>query len=400
MNRTARWRSNERAQRGAVALLAVATGVMLGVALSQLWRAALTPPIDFGIDLIAYTSAATRLIETGSPYHPALLAGPIANVSSNVPIGYFYPPPLAQLFVPFARVPHTVLAIVWTAAQTVVVVWLIPTLYQAAGGRLALTTLVALLFVCAASWPLNEALFVGNVSGWIAIGVGGLLLSDGRVTGGIAAVMAIAKLTPIAFLGAAFVRRRTAIAALVASLAIVAISFALAPAAWFDWLRVLPNLVRIGPADVATNLAPGTVLGRFGLSGPGIVIGFGLAIGFGAIALVGGRREGMTPRTIAAAAFCSLFLASTLWEHYLAVVIPLIVFAWPGAVRRRQVLIIVYVLLGVTDWFPIRNTDWLRLLTLGSLVALGADLCLARWPQRVGAPEILRSQASSPVLAA
>jgi hypothetical protein len=297
-------------------------------------------------------------------------------------------------------VPHTVLAILWAAVQAVVLAWLIPTLYRVAGGRPALTTVVALLFVCAASWPLNEALFVGNVSGWIAIGAGCLLLSDGRVAGGIAAVMAIAKLTPIAFLGAALVRRRTAIAGLVASLAIVVVSFALAPAAWFDWLRILPNLVRIEPADVSTNLAPGHVLGRFGLGGAGVAIGFGLAIGFGAVALMSGRRDGMAPRTIAAAAFCSFFLASTLWEHYLAVVIPLIVFAWPGAVRRRQILVVAYVLLGATDWFPIRDNEWLRLLTLGSLVALGADLCLARWPQRVGVREMAGSRVSMPVLVA
>lgn len=390
-SRPSRW------SRVLLVLLVIATGLMLAVALFRVWRLVFTPTIDFGIDLIAYTSAATRLVEAGSPYHPALLAGPIANTSSNVPIGYFYPPPLAQLFVPLAGVPHTALATLWTAAQVVVLVWLIPALYRAAGGRLTPVALVALLFVGAASWPFNEALFVGNVSGWIAIGAGCLLLAEARVAGGLAAVMAFAKLTPITFLGAALVGRRTASVALVTSLATLGVSFALAPGAWFDWLRVLPNLLRIAPADAYVNLAPGTVLGRFGLAGLGAVVGWGLAVGFGGVALLSGQRYGMTPRTISAAAFSSLFLSSTLWEHYLAVVIPLIAFAWPGAGRRRRILIVVYVLLGVTDWFPVLHSDGLRLLTLTALVLLGADLCLARWLGRLATPELARSP--SPVAA-
>ena len=76
-----------------------------------LWRGVTRLGSFFGDDLYAYTQAADRLAATGSPYHPALLAGPIVSSVDNVLIGYFYPPVLAQLFLPLREIPHLWLAV-------------------------------------------------------------------------------------------------------------------------------------------------------------------------------------------------------------------------------------------------------------------------------------------------
>lgn len=371
-----------RASLAAFVLLALATVSMILWAVFIMWRTALDSTLDFGLDLVAYTSAAKRLAETGSPYSAELLRGPIINTAANVPIAYYYPPPLAQAFLPLADVSQTLLATVWTVAQICVFLWLIPALFRAGGGQLTPLAAVALLFVCAASWPFNEALFIGNVSGWYAAAIGCLLLTTGRIAGCLSAVMAFVKLTPVTFLGAALVDRRTRGAAVVTTLLIVGVSMVLAPSAWIDWLRILPNLLRLEPSDASANLAPVAVFGLFGLSRLGTIVGLVLAAGFGISALILASREGMGPRTIAAAAFGSMFLSSTLWEHYLAVIIPLIVFAWAGADALRRGLITAYVAIGISDWFVIAGYEWQRLLTLIVVIALGVDLSLRAWPAR------------------
>lgn len=366
-----------------VAVLIMATAVMAVLSAYRLWRHAwdpIEPGRDFALDLIAYIRAAERLVATGSPYHPTLLAGPIENVGSNVPIGYFYPPPLAELFVVLAPIPYTLLATVWTVAQVAILAWLVPTLYRRAGGRLRPVAGVALLFVCLASWPLNFALFIGNVSGWISIAVGGLLVAGPRPSAFASAALTFIKLTPLPFLAAAVVGGKTRLAAIVSSILILAVSFAIAPGAWFDWIRVLPNIGRMEAAAAYGNLGPAAILGRYGFEQLGVILGWALAAGFGLAAVRLSRREGMTPRTIAAATFATLFVAATVWDHYLAVLVPLIVWAWPTADRRRQVVLSLYIAWGLTDWFAGFAGSEMRVISLVLLVLVGLEFVSRQWP--------------------
>src|SRR6476619_4977981 len=54
-------------------------GFAASLAYIVLWRGVTRLGSFFGDDLYAYTQAADRLAATGSPYHPALLAGPIVS---------------------------------------------------------------------------------------------------------------------------------------------------------------------------------------------------------------------------------------------------------------------------------------------------------------------------------
>ncbi|MEP6639150.1 MAG: hypothetical protein ABJC39_07350, partial [Chloroflexota bacterium] len=98
-----------------------------------LWRGVTRLGSFFGGDLYAYMQAADRLAATGSPYDPVLLAGPIENRAANVPIGYFYPPVLAQLFIPIRAIPNATFAVAWSAAQAICLAILLP---LSAGSRM------------------------------------------------------------------------------------------------------------------------------------------------------------------------------------------------------------------------------------------------------------------------
>src|SRR4029077_10116451 len=106
--------------------------------------------------------AADRLATTGSPYHPALLLGPTENRPENVPIGYFYPPILAQLFLPLRGIPDFTLAVIWSVAQAICMVILLPLVYSARSSVTSERALVAIGFGLA-FYPLQIALFGGNV---------------------------------------------------------------------------------------------------------------------------------------------------------------------------------------------------------------------------------------------
>ncbi len=86
-------------ERAHVVALAALLAEALILSWLRLWGRTEDPGSFFGGDLEAYRAGAERLMQTGSPYHPALYAGPIDNVVTNVPIAYLYPPSLAQAFV-------------------------------------------------------------------------------------------------------------------------------------------------------------------------------------------------------------------------------------------------------------------------------------------------------------
>src|SRR6478752_9750051 len=293
-----------------------------------LWRGVTRLGSFFGDDLYAYTQAADRLAATGSPYHPALLQGPIVS-GDNVLIGYFYPPVLAQLFLPFRDIPHFWLAIGWSAAQAVCLVILLP-LVLARGSAISTNRALLALGFALAFYPLQFAIFSGNVSGWLAVGVALSLVAGPRVAGVVAALATAIKLLPVPLFLAALTDRRSRLTAVVPLTVIVAVSVVLAPQAWLDFAKVLPNTLQIGMATSRTNLSPAHAFFDFGLVGLGTVIGWALTIGFGVAAVATGLREGYSNRVLAMAVFAMIFASSTLWDHYLAVMVPLILWAWPA----------------------------------------------------------------------
>jgi hypothetical protein len=367
--------------RGAPAWFVIALFAMAALlAYAGLWRWVATPGSFFGGDLIAYTSAADRLAATGSPYDPVLLLGPIDNRAENVSIGYFYPPVLAQLFLPLRAIPHFTLAVAWSAAQAICLAILLP---LSAGSRAPFRWDRALLAIGfgLAFYPLQFAIFGGNVSGWLAIGVAISLVAAARLRGSVAAVATAVKLTPLPMFVAALTDRRSRLAAVVPLSIIVIVSALFAPQAWSDFLRVLPNILRNGMAEHPTNLSPANALGAFGLLGLGSLIGWTLAIGFGIAAVVTGLRGGYSNRVVAMAVLSVTFVSSTLWDHYLAVLVPLILWSWPAAGKRARLAIGAFVVLATGLWVRLDANPEYRLVLVSSLVV--CSLAIASIPDGI-----------------
>ena len=136
-------------------------------------------------------------------------------------------------------------------------------------------------------------------------------------------------------------------------------------------------------AGSATNLSPANALSPFGLLGLGLAIGWTLAIGFGIAALATGVREGYSHRVMAMAVLSLTFASSTLWDHYLAVLVPLILWAWPTAGRRQRTTIAVFVLLSTGLWLRLEDLPVYRLALVAALVACSfAIVGLPEWPRR------------------
>lgn len=332
-----------------------------------LWRWATSPESFFGDDLYAYTAAADRLAATGSPYHADLFRGPIVS-AENVLIGYLYPPVLAQLFLPIRAVPHFALAVAWSAVQAICLAILLP---LASAGRSDLTLkrgLLALGFGLG-FYPLQFAIFGGNLSGWLAIGVALSLASGPLIRGSVGAVATSLKLLPLPMFLAAMTDRRSRLAAVIPLTTIILVSLLVAPRAWSDFAAVLPNILRIGMADNPTNLSPANALVSFGLLGLGLMLGWVLAIGFALAAIASGIRDGYSNRVLAMAIFSVTFASSTLWDHYLAVLVPLIIWAWPAASTGRRSAIATFVVVAGGLWLRLNTFPEYRLVLLLSLVA-------------------------------
>jgi hypothetical protein len=124
-----------------------------------------------------------------------------------------------------------------------------------------------------------------------------------------------------------------------------------------------------GSAAEATNVAPWSMIARTGLPDflgatvrvMSVVVA--LAAVVGAVAVV--RRSG---DLVLAAALCSvamLLLPAALWYHYLVVLLPLAIMAWPHAGSAARLTLVVSALsvsAGVA-WLPLATIGWLVMAT-------------------------------------
>lgn len=135
---------------------------------------------------------------------------------------YVYSPAFAQLVSPLVWLPWPVFDALWTALNLAVYAWLV--------GRLALPLLLFL--------PFPFEIVSGNVHLLLAA----MIVIGLRERGAwVWAFGAITKATPLVGLLWLVIRRqwRALSIAIAATVAVVAVSFALAPAAWSDWLALL-----------------------------------------------------------------------------------------------------------------------------------------------------------------
>ncbi|MFI5253970.1 MAG: glycosyltransferase family 87 protein [Candidatus Limnocylindrales bacterium] len=329
---------------------------------------------QFGIDFADYHAAAVRISQGISPYDPVMLAGPIAAEGTD---RYRYPPPFAQLLLPLAGLPVLTATWIWLAIQSVCLLaatWLAGT---AAGLPRSVERL--LWSGAAVTWflPDLDALWKGNLSGVQTLFVA-LLLAPAGAAGGAAAANGLLKLTPAAMAPIALLRsRRDAVALVVVTIAVVAASLLLAPpAAWSDYLTVVGNLLR-GSADYPANLAPAQQLGVvLGLGAPWSDVvrlaTLGLGLGLLGLGLVWARRPGGWPGAATAGVAGMLLLPAAIWFHYLALLLPLAVFAWARATRRQRAA------LAIGGGAVSVGVAWLPLALGGAFVLVGAALVALR----------------------
>ncbi len=333
-------------------VLCAAGWLVLG---TVLLRQASNPAGQWGFDFAAYHTAAAELLAGRSPYAAEMFGGPIPAQGA---ILYKYPPLLAQLFAPLAGLPLALAAVVWFAGQALMIllgVWLAA---RAGGAPRSAETLVWSGVAATFFLPCFDTLWKGNVSGALLLFVG-LGLAGGAAGAAGATAATLLKTTPAVLLVPAFARGRTTVRGLLAGLAVGGISLLLAPAAWWDFARVLPNLVS-GPSLYATNLAPHSLVSFAAPDLPLVaeaarVAAIGLALGALGASVLLARRTGRWAAALTLAVAASLLLPSATWYHYLAVLLPIAAYAWPRARTRARLALLAgagAISLGVA-WLPL-----------------------------------------------
>lgn len=342
--------------------------VVLG---ALLLRQAADPLGQYAFDFRAYYEAAVDIGAGRSPYDVELFAGPVAAEFW----AYKYPPLLAQALVPLTALSLGEAAALWFCAQATALLggtWLAA---RAGGASRSPETLLWCGVATTFFLPSFDTLWKGNVSGFLAFLVAVALV--GGAAGGLGvALAALLKTTPGLLLLPAVtsggVRRGVLL-----SLPVIAASFAASPAAWTDFARALPNLAS-GESLSATNLAPHSLVWHAS-GGPLAVDAVrAFAVGLGALTLVTAaavaRRVGGWPAAVALGLAAVLLIPSSAWYHYLAVLLPLVAFAWPRAtVRARIVLLVGAASVSVA-------VAWLPLAVAGA-TALIAVALVVLWPR-------------------
>lgn len=321
-------------------MLALALTVVGALILGYLLvRQANDPKGQWAFDFTTYYGAAADMAAGQSPYAASMFDGPIPAQGTGAQL-YKYPPPLAQLLIPISHLPLGLASVYYFAVQLAAVfggVWLA---VRAGGARPNLETLAWSAVATTFFLPIFATLWMGNVSGFLAFAVAiGLL--GGMAAGGAAFAATLLKFTPVVLVVPVLFAGRRALIGLVVLVPVLAVSFVLAPSAWVDFLRVIPNLLS-GPTLFENNLALHSLV-TYAL--PGLPwaadVARAISVGGGLVALAGSvvlaRRRAGWPAALTLSVAALLLLPSALWYHYLAVLLPLAAFAWVRAGRGTRV---------------------------------------------------------------
>ena len=358
-------------------LVLAATLLAIGVSLLAvlLVRQAADPAGQYAFDFQVYHDAAAEISAGRSPYAAEMFTGPIPAQGALL---YKYPPVLAQLLVPLTGLSLSDAALLWLVLQAASIlagVWLA----ALAGG--APRTMETLLWGAVAATlflPCFDTLWKGNVSGVQALQVA-LMAAGGAVAGASVAGAILLKTTPVVLILPALLAGRRLLLGLVAlGLGGLALSVAASPQAWLDFIIVIPNLIA-GPAAFPTNLAPDAIVALALPDMPAVAVGvrmLSLIMGLFVLAWSGllARRQGGWPAALTLAVGASLILPSSIWYHYLAVLLPIAALAWWRASRGLRLTIAGSAALISLALF------WLPLALVGA-VTLVAAAARALWPR-------------------
>jgi glycosyl transferase family 87 len=342
-----------------------------------------TPADHVGYDFRFYWTAARQLLDGQSIYSAQQLAGPYPPQGQE---GFLYPPPLAALVTPLARLfPNDPLPglWIWSGLAAVVLVATVLALARSEdlGARFPIVRgnwawlLVGAAFALP---PVMDELVNGNVhlfiAGLMAVAWLGLRRHDSagdRAAGIAIGIVTVIKLFPALLLVWLALRGRWrpigwAMAG-AAALSLVTLPITgIQP--WLDYPTVLANMG--APIDVSASLSPTVWLEP--------LLGFGVArivVTVAVLAILAWVARRADERTgYAAAIVLALLVTPALWTHYLSIlVVPLLLALATGV--SPLLVGAAYVLLSAGYQAALGDAVWItvRLLpTLGMLVVLAA----------------------------
>lgn len=364
--------------------VAIAIGVAaVGLVAIRLILAASAPATSFwAIDFHDYWLAGARVLHADIPYAPEMLAGPF---SADGPDRYRYPPPFALVVAPLSALPPEVAAWVWLGVS---VAGLVAGCYLAAraGGALGrIEWIVPLIVLVALAGPVYESLRVGNVEGVQILLIGVALAGSTSFAGAAVGALGVLKVYPVIAWPAAVIRDPRGAARGFALVAVVLLVTApLLTAAWGAYPAVLANQWLGAAATDPGNLALPAIVARIAPDAPvlssvaraaTVVVAAALFI----VSILWARRPDGWAGALLAALMAGLLIPGTVWLHYLALVLPFVVYAWSRlAVVWRVAFIVVFLALGL-------GGPQLRLVEELLLIVLVAVLLAHLRPARAGA---------------
>lgn len=326
---------------------------------------------QIGYDFSQYWLAASRFAAGGPLYLDEFLHGPIPAQAGD----YYYPPAFAHLLGPLTGVPLTIAYVAFAILGLTIFVVTTWKCAQAGGARGGIDLAMGTVLLLAVAYPVAFAVIFGNVEALLVAAITVALLARPARGGAALALGVVLKITPIALVPALAARSWRALLAFgLALLAVVGLGFILAPDAWIAFPTILDHLAG-GKSDYATNAAPAAVIATIAGPTAGSVARLVTLAVAGVLVLLSAllaRRPGGWPAALFAATFASLLVPATLWQHYPAILLPFIAFAWPrsGTWPRAG---IVYALIFFSSWASIP--------TAVGLVLLGVALLWALWPR-------------------
>jgi len=302
-------------------LLAMATGPAVGNPDGR----------QFAIDFRDYWLAAGRLAHGQSPYNPDMLSGPLSAVGLD---RYRYPPVLAFLLLPLSGLSYITAGGIWDGLSLAALFGGIILAIRSSAwhiGRLsALWVIVGVLWF----FPVWDSLWKGNVEGLQVLLIS-LSLSPAtgpRIFGVVA--NAWLKIAPVLLVPALLVRdkKRGVWGLILVSVILVLPSFLLEPAGYWQLPQILINISG-GDSTISNNMAPAAQIMYLTHWAVLADLTRGLTI-LAALALVwlscrAARQPTGWPAAVACGTAAGLLFPATIWFHYLVLLLPLVVVAWP-----------------------------------------------------------------------
>jgi alpha-1,2-mannosyltransferase len=298
-----------RATRPGVGLGVIAIAAFLAVEAMALVLVAVRAS-RLGFDFEAYARAAHRILDGAPLYDLSVRVGDFA--------AYFYPPPFALAFIPFALLPHDAGLWQWTAlaiASVALGVAILPV-------RPRVRWIV--LGLCVINWPVLYSILLSQVGPllFLLFAVGWHWRNRPVVLGVAIAAGAMMKIQPIILLGwAALTGRWRAVAIAVGAIVTGALisTVALGPGVWSGFIGIVGQVSE--PVTTPNSMSLGAIAYQAGISegiaGTVQIIGVVGVVAVVLVAILKASDEVSYLTTVVA----SQILSPQVWDHYAVVLI-------------------------------------------------------------------------------